>query len=111
MVELKGTEKQIKWAEDIRNIVMNYLHKALEMQLENSDSKGNRKGKTIEEWRETFKQRFERDLSLVINNDSAEFFINHFKHISKEGDSFFVAKELQELGIKSTIIGYLQRHI
>ena len=109
MIKLKGTEKQVKWAEYIRNNIMNYLNNALEMQLKKSDSKGDRKGKTTEEWRETFKQRFERDLSLVINNDSAEFFINHFKHISKEGDSFFVAKELQELGIKSNIISYLQK--
>lgn len=111
MVELKGTEKQVKWAEDIRNNIMNYLNNALAMQLEKSDTKGDRKGKTTEEWRETFKKRFENELSLVINNDSAEFFINNFKHISKEGDSFFVAKQLQELEIKSNIIAYLQRGV
>lgn len=109
MVELKGTEKQVKWAEDIRTNIMNYLNKALEMQLEKSDSKGDRKGKTAEEWRTTFQERFKRDFDLVLNNDSAKFFIENFKHISKEGDSFFVASKLQDLGIKSTLLAYLQK--
>ena len=109
MVELKGTEKQVKWANDIRETVVGYLNKALEMQLEKSDSKGDRKGKTVEEWRETFKARFERDLSLVINNDSAEFYIKNFKHIEKENDSFSVARALNDMQIKTTLIHYLQK--
>ena len=109
MRELKGTEKQVKWASDIRETVVGYLNKALEMQLEKSDSKGDRKGKTVEEWRETFKARFERDLSLVINNDSAEFYIKNFKHIEKENDSFSVARALNDMQIKTQLIHYLQK--
>lgn len=109
MVELKGTEKQVKWASDIRETVLRYLNKALEMQLEKSDSKGDRKGKTVKEWRVEFTNRFNRDLDEVINNYSAEFFIKNFKHIEKEGDSFAVARVLNDLEIKTQLTHYLQK--
>ena len=34
MIELKGTEKQVKWANDIREIMMECLNKSLKFQEE-----------------------------------------------------------------------------
>ena len=45
MIELKGTEKQVKWANDIREIMMECLNKSLKFQEEEAQRLEIKKGK------------------------------------------------------------------
>ena len=47
MVELKGTEKQVKWAEDIRTVVVKGAKAFLEEKKEDYEDRGTKDRKSV----------------------------------------------------------------
>lgn len=78
MVELKGTEKQVKWANDIRKVVLLASRRNLELRQEFYNEKPNSKMRTrvLKEAKE-LNERIE-------NEESAKFFIENFAFLLKE---------------------------
>lgn len=81
--KLEGTEKQIKWAEDIRTDVLDVIRLA-EAEIEEVASKlSERKKKTKGEYVKKYSSKlcvFEEEIK---NNTSAVFFIDNFKGITR----------------------------
>lgn len=79
MVELVGTEKQVKWATDIREIMLECLNKSLKFQEEEAKSSEARRGKPskiLNRRVETLKNYIE----MVKNQESSVWFIENFKY-------------------------------
>lgn len=73
MVELTGTEKQIKWADDIRHKILDMVKDG----VENEPAEGKRAEKV-------------KNLVEELNNESdSKFWIENFKSISKDNKCFF----------------------
>ncbi|HGM3507138.1 TPA: hypothetical protein ACKOR7_001713 [Clostridioides difficile] len=84
MKELKGSEKQIKWANDIRTDILNLtneLEKSKIERIKNEDYKI--KDMSIEEMTERCKRKFERIREAISNIDNAKFFIDNFRKVLK----------------------------
>lgn len=82
MVELKGSEKQIKWAEDIRKVVIEATKGAVEalekFQIQTLKIRGKRfRG------RDRKIARLNEMINEFENNDSAKFFIEEYRHFLK----------------------------
>jgi trehalose-6-phosphate synthase len=76
MVELKGSEKQIKWAEDLRKVVVNWVNKGIEKAMPKFSEKNLKKLEEIKSdmnkedaswWIETFKGVKEDNLSVLFD--------------------------------------------
>lgn len=65
MVELKGSEKQIKWAEELRKVVTNWVNQGIEKAMPKFSEKNL---KTLEEL-----------IKVDMDNDSAAYWIETFK--------------------------------
>lgn len=90
MVELKGTETQVKWANDIREELNNTIDVIKDAIISRKSSKNSEAVEKIEAIR-----------SNLNNNLEAKFFIENFKSITK-GDVFdklFVLYNLEDLKI------------
>ena len=90
MVESKGTEKQVKWANDIREELNNTIDVIKDAIISRKSSKNSEAVEKIEAIR-----------SNLNNNLEAKFFIENFKSITK-GDVFdklFVLYNLEVLKI------------
>ncbi len=78
MVELKGSEKQIKWANDIREIMIECLNKSLKFQEEDAKEYEEKRGKQSK-----IKTRLVNSLKdfiiVVENQESSAWFIENFK--------------------------------
>lgn len=97
MVELKGTEKQVVWAESIRKNLVNKFEEKIE--LMNSEEKTtaiknelirNRKyfrnkAKTTIEARKEYASILEEIKEAILNKDNAQYFINQVKNADVEG--------------------------
>lgn len=84
MKELKGSEKQVKWANDIRTDILNLtneLEKSKIERIKNEDYKI--KDMSIEEMTERCKRKFERIREAIRNIDDAKFFIDNFRNVLK----------------------------
>ena len=104
-MELKGTEKQIAWAKDIRNNVIYTLKQALELQIAEIES---RYENSDEDFRTELTKRFNEDFEVLLNNNDSKFWIENFKGHEK-GDGFFLEKELIKLGLENSLCIYLQK--
>ena len=78
MVELKGSEKQVKWANDIREVVLLASRRNLELKQEFYNEKPNSKMRT-----RVFNEAKELN-EKIENEESAKFFIENFAFIIKE---------------------------
>ena len=78
MVELKGSEKQVKWANDIREVVLLASRRNLELKQEFYNEKPNSKMRTrvLNEAKELNEK--------IENEESAKFFIENFAYLIKE---------------------------
>lgn len=84
MKELKGSEKQIIWANDIRADILNLtneLEKSKIERIKNEDYKI--KDMSIEEMTERCKRKFERIREAISNIEDAKFFIDNFRNVLK----------------------------
>ncbi|EGT4537044.1 TPA: hypothetical protein ACTWTT_003597 [Clostridioides difficile] len=84
MKELKGSEKQIIWANDIRADILNLTNELEKSKLErikNEDYKI--KDMSIEEMIERCKRKFERIREAISNIEDAKFFIDNFRNVLK----------------------------
>lgn len=84
MKELKGSEKQIIWANDIRTDILNLtneLEKSKIERIKNEDYKI--KDMSIEEMTERCKRKFERIREAISNIEDAKFFIDNFRNVLK----------------------------
>ena len=93
MIELKGTEKQVKWANDIREIMMECLNKSLKFQEEEAQRLEIKKGKPSKRMTRIV-EAFKNYIEMVENQESAAWFIENFKCAtnvdrSKMGDILF----------------------
>ncbi|HBG0387182.1 TPA: hypothetical protein KPE19_003552 [Clostridioides difficile] len=82
--ELKGSEKQIIWANDIRTDILNLtneLEKSKIERIKNEDYKI--KDMSIEEMTERCKRKFERIREAISNIENAKFFIDNFRNVLK----------------------------
>lgn len=82
--ELKGSEKQIIWANDIRTDILNLtneLEKSKIERIKNEDYKI--KNMSIEEMTERCKRKFERIREAISNIENAKFFIDNFRNVLK----------------------------
>lgn len=82
--ELKGSEKQIIWANDIRTDILNLTNELEKSKLErikNEDYKI--KDMSIEEMIERCKRKFERIREAISNIENAKFFIDNFRNVLK----------------------------
>lgn len=93
MVELKGSEKQIKWANDIREIMIECLNKSLKFQEEDAKEYEEKRGKQSK-----IKTRLVnsiKDFIIVVENqESSAWFIENFKCLTsvdrdRAGDILF----------------------
>lgn len=82
MVELKGSEKQIKWAEDIRKVVIEATKGAVEALEKFQTQTLKIRGKRFR-GRDRKIARLNEMVNEFENNDSAKFFIEEYRHFLK----------------------------
>ena len=75
MVELKGTEKQVKWAEDIRNRIIK-VNEIFEKAIEGVDMDKMAKSTWLDDNMYVIAQA---SLKNILAQESAKFFIDNFK--------------------------------
>lgn len=98
MVELKGTEKQVKWAEDIRAVVVRGAKALLEEKREEHEARG--KKATL--------RRLEEVKTIVENLESEEnskYFIDTFAYILREMKEYELTARMREVSL-DLVIGY-----
>lgn len=99
MVELKGTEKQIKWAEDIRKELVETLELVKELDIKRKT----RKNKSFEE----SSKKVDSAIDFMSNQTDSKFFIDNYKDILKEKGNnklYFLVDMVQrgsKLGLES----------
>lgn len=84
MVELKGTEKQVKWANDLRSELVRRIEEKKEEVLASIvGDKVKSSGKVLTEAdRKAIRaKRFDNALEFILNQEESEFFIKYFKNI------------------------------
>ena len=77
MVELKGTEKQIKWAEDIRNRIIK-VNEIFEKAIEGIDMDKMKKSTWIDDNMYVIAQA---SLKNILAQEEAKFFIENFRDV------------------------------
>ena len=98
MVELKGTEKQVKWAEDIREVVLRGA-KALLKEKQDAHSKKGKKA-TLRRLEEV-----EKIVENLEKEDSSKYFIDVFAYILRNMGNYEIDAEMREVSL-DLIIGY-----
>ena len=97
MVELKGTEKQVKWAEDIRKICLDCLNKSLVFWQEESNRLEVKKGKPSKRTVRIV-ENIESFIEVIENEENSTWFINHFKYATRV-DRGIVSDNLFDIAI------------
>lgn len=98
MVELKGSEKQVKWAEDIRAVAVRGAKALLEEKREEHEARG--KKATL--------RRLEEVKTIVENLESEEnskYFIDTFAYILREMKEYELTATMREVSL-DLVIGY-----
>ena len=98
MVELKGTEKQVKWAEDIRAVVVRGAKALLEEKREEHEARG--KKATL--------RRLEEVKTIVENlelEENSKYFIDTFAYILREMKEYELTARMREVSL-DLVIGY-----
>ena len=94
MVELKGTEKQIKWAADIRKELVETLELVKELDIKRKT----RKNKSFEE----SSKKVDSAIDFMSNQTDSKFFIDNYKDILKEkgNDKVYLLVDMIQRGSK-----------
>lgn len=104
MKELKGSEKQIRWAEDIRKDILTLVDELEKCKIKRIEIEEYKiKDMSIEELTERCKRKFERIREEIRNIDSAKFFIDNFKNILQHNSlnqkAFHINQKLKDYGL------------
>ncbi|MDB0519949.1 hypothetical protein C4R87_19195 [Clostridioides difficile] len=104
MKELKGSEKQIKWAEDIRKDILTLVDELEKCKIKRIEIEEYKiKDMSIEELTERCKRKFERIRAEIRNIDSAKFFIDNFRNILQHNSlnqkAFHINQKLKDYGL------------
>lgn len=94
MVELKGTEKQVKWAKAIREDVLKVVEVARKEQVERVSKKEDKVKKdgtilTSHDRVNNMNERFDKIVSVISNNEDSVFLIDNFKNITSDTEDIF----------------------
>lgn len=84
MIELKGSEKQIKWANDLRAELVRRIEEMKEIKLsEIVGDKVKKSGKVLteSERKNVHAKKFDNALEFILNQEDSEFFIKYFRGI------------------------------
>ena len=103
MVELKGSEKQVKWALEIRKQVLEVIENARARKVEEVSKRADKVKKdgtviTAKDRVEKMNKRFNELTKSIENNESSAFFIENFSSITSRSavSKKFVVKSYLE---------------
>jgi hypothetical protein len=103
MVELKGSEKQVKWALEIRKQVLEVIENARTRKVEEVSKRADKVKKdgtviTAKDRVEKMNKRFNELTKSIENNESSAFFIENFSSITSRSavSKKFVVKSYLE---------------
>ena len=96
MLELKGTEKQVKWANDIRETVLKGLigYKEFEEQIPNERARRRRV---------KFVEKAKNAIETIQNETTSKYFIDNFAFILRNLDSYKIEAEIREIDVNYLI--------
>lgn len=109
MVELKGTEKQVKWANDIRKELLSIVEESRNHQVERVSKKEDKVKKdgtilTAQDRINKMNDRFDNIVEFIESNNESVWFIENFKSLTsdrfdilKKGVVERAFKEIEEL--------------
>jgi hypothetical protein len=108
MVELKGSEKQVKWALEIRKQVLEVIENARIRKVEEVSKRADKVKKdgtviTAKDRVEKMNKRFNELTKNIENNESSVFFIENFSSITSRSElskGFVVKLYLEKTGNK-----------
>ncbi|HBH0413462.1 TPA: hypothetical protein KR352_001088 [Clostridioides difficile] len=100
VLTLNGSEKQVEWANEIRDNVLNFVDELEKIKMKKiKDGDYKVKDKSIEEMTEKCKRKFKRIKEGMRSIESAKFFIDNFKdileHNSLEQKAFHMNQTLK----------------
>ena len=110
MVELKGTEKQVKWANDIRKELLSIVEESRNHQVERVSQKEDKVKKdgtvlTAQDRVNKMNARFNNIVEVIESNNESVWFIENFKSLTsdrfdilKRGSVERAFEEIEELG-------------
>ncbi|MDK0695878.1 hypothetical protein P5E93_14840 [Clostridium perfringens] len=110
MVELKGTEKQVKWANDIRKELLSIVEETRNHQVERVSKKEDKVKKdgtvlTAQDRVNKMNARFNNIVEVIESNNESVWFIENFKSLTsdrfdilKRGSVERAFEEIEELG-------------
>ena len=91
MIELKGTEKQIKYANDIKKELLNLTKQAFEIA---NQKRFESKGKYYDSEKKVYKQ-YNKFLIFIKNEENAKYIIENFKFVlDKDNIKYFIYDKL-----------------
>lgn len=89
MVELKGTEKQVKWANDIRKELVSVVEEARNHQVERVSKKEDKVKKdgtvlTAQDRVNKMNARFDNIVEVISSNNESVWFIENFQSLTSD---------------------------
>ncbi|WP_195264569.1 hypothetical protein [Clostridium sp. 1001275B_160808_H3] len=98
MVELKGSEKQVSWANDIREVVLKGAKKLVEIRAEEHEERGKKRTlRMLEEAKEA--------LNKIEEEESSKYFIDNFSYILRNMKDYEIEAEVSNVDLE-LIIAY-----
>lgn len=92
MLELKGSEKQVVWANDIREVVLKGVKKLVEIRAEEHEERGKKRTlRMLEEAKEI--------LAKVEGEETAKYFIDKYSFILRNMKNYQIEAEMQEISL------------
>lgn len=98
MVELKGSEKQVAWANDIREVVVKGAKALLEERREEHEARG--KKATLRRLEEARKM-----VESLETEESSKYFIDEFSYILRCMKDYEITAEMKEVSL-DLVVGY-----
>lgn len=98
MVELKGSEKQVAWANDIREVVMSGVNTLLAERQQAHEERGKKRTLRMLEEAKAAKEKLE-------NEESAKYYIDNFAYVLKKMNDYKLESELNKVNL-DLVIGY-----
>ncbi|EOR20570.1 hypothetical protein A500_16305 [Clostridium sartagoforme AAU1] len=98
MVELKGSEKQVAWANNIREVVMSGVNALLAERQQAHEERGKKRTLRMLEEAKAAKEKLE-------NEESAKYYIDNFAYALKKMNDYKLESELSKVNL-DLVIGY-----
>lgn len=96
MVELKGSEKQIKWGNDIREVVIKGLNALLDERQKAHEERGKKRTlRMLEEAKEA--------LNKIETEESSKYFIDNFSYILRNISDYKIEAEARNVDVDLVI--------